>query len=129
MSDLKIRKILLFMKRKSGMSVEDFRAYYENNHAPLCAKSSTNLRRYIRRFIDPKPHPETGANEEMAFDVITELWCKDEASFNTLLGYLSTAVMPDFIVEDEKNLFDRSSFRIATVVEYETNLSLTAANS
>jgi len=123
MSDLKIHKILLFMKRKPGMSVADFRAYYENNHAPLCAKSSTNLQRYIRRFIAPQPHPETGPNEEMEFDVITELWCKDEASFNTLLGYLTTAVMPDFIVEDEKNLFDRSSFRIATVVEYETDLA------
>jgi hypothetical protein len=51
------------------------------------------------------------------------LWCKDEASFNTLLGYLTTSIMPDFVVEDEKNLFDRSSFRIATVVECETDLA------
>jgi len=127
MSEAKIHKILLFMKRKPGMSVADFRAYYENNHAPLAAQSSTNLQRYIRRFIDPKPHPETGPNEEMEFDVITELWCKDEASFNTLLGYLTTSIMPDFIVEDEKNLFDRSSFRIATVVECETDLSAVTA--
>jgi hypothetical protein len=123
MSDLKIHKILLFMKRKPGMSVADFRAYYEDHHAPLCAKYSTNLQRYIRRFISPQPHPETGPRDELEYDVITELWCKDEASYNTLLGYLTTAVMPDFIVEDEKNLFDRSSFRIATVVEYETDLA------
>jgi hypothetical protein len=123
MDDKKIHKILLFMKRKPGMSVTAFREYYENNHAPLCAQSSTNLQRYIRRFIDPQPHPETGPNEEMAFDVITELWCKDEASFNGLLAYLTSSIMPDFIVEDEKNLFDRASFRIATVVEYETDLA------
>lgn len=122
MDDKKIHKILLFMKRKPGMSVAAFRDYYETRHAPLCAQTSTNLQRYVRRFIDPKPHPETGPNEEMEFDVITELWCKDEAAFNGLLGYLTTSVMPDFIVEDEKNLFDRDSFRIATVVEYETDL-------
>ena len=127
MSDIKIHKILLFMKRKPGMSVADFRAYYENHHAPLCAKTSTNLQRYIRRFIDPKPHPETGPNTEMEFDVITELWCKDEAAFNTLLGYLTTSIMPDFITEDEKNLFDRSSFRTATVVECETDLAAVVA--
>jgi hypothetical protein len=123
MSDLKIHKILLFMKRKPGMSVEAFREYYETRHAPLCAQYSTNLQRYIRRFIDPLPHPETGPNAEMAFDVITELWCKDEASFIALRGYLTTAIMPDFIVADERNLFDRTSFRIASVVEYETDLS------
>jgi hypothetical protein len=115
------------MKRKPGMSVEAFRDYYETKHAPLCAQSSTNLQRYIRRFIDPKPHPETGPNEEMEFDVITELWCKDEASFNGLLSYLTSSVMPDFIVADEKNLFDRSSFRIATVVECETDLAAVGA--
>src|ERR1700757_1915322 len=117
MSDLKIHKILLFMKRKPGMSVEAFREYYETRHAPLAAKYSTNLQRYIRRFIEPLPHPETGPNEEMEFDVITELWCKDEASFIALRGYLTTAIMPDFIVADEGNLFDRTSFRIARVVE------------
>ena len=123
MSGTKIHKILLFMKRKPGMSVEDFRAYYESHHAPLAAKSSTALQRYIRRYITPQTHPETGPRAELEYDVITELWCKDEAAFNTLLAYLTTSLMPDFIIEDEKNLFDRSSFRIATVVECETDLA------
>lgn len=119
----KIHKILLFMKRKPGMSVEAFREYYETQHAPLCAKYSTNLQRYIRRYVEPQNHPETGPGGEMAFDVITELWCKDEESFNNLRTYLTGSIMPDFIVADEQNLFDRSSFKIATVVEYETDLS------
>jgi uncharacterized protein (TIGR02118 family) len=123
MDDKAIHKILLFMKRKPGMSMEAFKDYYETRHAPLAAKYSTNLQRYIRRFITPQTHPETGPGGEMAFDVITELWCKDKASFDALLGYITTSIMPDFIVEDEKNLFDRASFKIATVVEYETDLA------
>jgi hypothetical protein len=118
-----IYKVLLFAKRKPGMSVAAFREYYETRHAPLAAKYSTNLRRYFRRFIDTLPHPETGPNEEMDFDVITELWCKDEESFNKLVGYITTSIMPDDIIEDEKNLFDRASFRLATVVEHETDLA------
>jgi hypothetical protein len=110
-------KILLFMKRRPGMSVADFRAYYETQHAPLCAKYASGITRYVRRYIDPRPHPETGPWDEAWFDVITELWFDDEAVFNGTVTYLTTTIMPDEVVEDEKNLFDRASFRIATVVE------------
>jgi len=113
-------KILLFMKRRPDITVEAFRDYYENSHAPLCAKYSAGVSRYIRRYVDPRPHPETGPASEMDFDVITELWFDDEATFNGTLGYITTSVMPDNIIEDEMNLFDRSSFRIATVAEHET---------
>lgn len=115
-------KIMLFMKRRPGMSVEAFRDYYENSHAPLCAKTSSGVSRYIRRYIDPLSHPETGPIDELPFDVITELWFEDEAVFRATVNYITTTVMPDEIIEDEKNLFDRTSFRIATVVERESDL-------
>jgi uncharacterized protein (TIGR02118 family) len=113
-------KVLLFMKRRPGMTVEAFRDYYENHHAPLCAKYAKNLKRYIRRYIDAQPHPETDMSGEPPFDVITELWFDDEATFKSTLAYITTTIMPDEIVEDEKKLFDRTSFRIATVVERES---------
>jgi len=111
-------KIFLFMKRRPGMSVQDFRDYYENHHVPLCAKYTSGLSHYFRRFINPCNHPETGPAGELPFDVITELWFDDEKIFRDTLQYLTTTVMPDEIVADEKNLFDRTSFRIATAVEY-----------
>ena len=123
MSDAQIYKILLFMKRRPGMSMEAFRDYYETQHAPLCAKSAAGMKRYIRRYITPQPHPETGPAREHDFDVITELWYDNEAAFKGTLAYITTSIMPDEIVADEQNLFDRSSFRIATVIECETDLS------
>lgn len=116
-------KILLFMKRRPGMSVEAFRDYYENSHAPLCARYSSAVDRYIRRYVEPQPHPETGPAAEMAFDVITELWFEDEAVFRGTLDYITTSIMPDEVIEDEQQLFDRASFRIATVVEQESDLA------
>ena len=113
-------KILLFMKRRAGMSVAEFRDYYETRHAPLAEKYSSSVSRYIRRYLDPQPHPETGTGE-LPFDVITELWFDDEAVFRGTLDYITTSLMPAEIIEDEKQLFDRSSFRIATVVERETD--------
>jgi uncharacterized protein (TIGR02118 family) len=114
-------KILLFMKRRPGMSVEDFRDYYETRHAPLALTKPTRMSRYVRRYLDPQPHPETGSGE-LPYDVITELWFDDEASFRGTLDYITTSLMPDDIVADELNLFDRTSFRIATVVERESTL-------
>jgi hypothetical protein len=59
---------------------------------------------------------------ELPFDVITELWFEDEATFRGTVQYLSTSLMPDEIVEDEKKLFDRPKLRMATVVECESAL-------
>lgn len=120
MTSRTVHKILLFMKRRPDLTMAQFRDYYENHHAPLCAKYSSGLSRYVRRYIEPQSHPETGTWEEPTFDVITELWFEDEAIFKGTLSYLTTALMPEDVIADEKNLFDRSSFRIATVTEYET---------
>ncbi|MGB8362904.1 MAG: EthD domain-containing protein [Rhizomicrobium sp.] len=104
------------------MSVEAFRDYYENHHAKLCEKYTTGVSRYMRRFLDPLPDPATGASEDLPFDVITELWFEDEAVFRATVDYLSTSVMPEEVIEDEKKLFDRPMSRIATAVEYESRL-------
>ena len=115
-------KILLFMKRRPDISVEAFRDYYESKHAPLAEKYSSGVSRYIRRYIDPQPHPETGEFTD-APDVITELWFDNEETYRGTLAYITTSLMPDEIIEDEKNLFDRMAFRIATVVERESDFS------
>lgn len=115
-------KILMFLKRREGMSFEAFRDYYENHHMPLCLKYVSGPTRYMRRFLDPLPDVDTGEVRELPFDVITELWFEDEAVFRGTVEYLSTSVMPDDVVEDEYRLFDRAQSRIATAVEYETPL-------
>lgn len=116
-------KILMFMKRRPGMSFEAFQSYYENNHVPLCERYISGVSRYLRRFITPRANPETGAQDELQFDVITELWFEDEATFKGTVKYLETSLMPDDVVVDEKQLFDRTKTRMATIVEFESALS------
>jgi uncharacterized protein (TIGR02118 family) len=122
MADRTHYKILLLMKRRSGMSVEEFRDYYENRHVPLCLKYTAGVSRYIRRYLDPQPNAESGRNDELPYDVITELWFDDEATWQATVQYIATTVMPDEVVADEKNLFDRPTMRMATVVERETTM-------
>ena len=115
-----VYKILLFMKRRPGMSMADFMDYYENRHVPLALKYASRMSGYKRRYLTPQPNPATGTVEELPYDVITELSFKDEATQQGTLKFITSSVMPEEIVEDEKQLFDRPKQRIATVVEYET---------
>lgn len=122
MADKTYWKILLLMKRKPGTTMAEFEDYYENRHVPLCAPYMQGIARYVRRYLTPQPHAESGTCDELPYDVITEMWFDDEETFQGTLGYITTTVMPDEVVQDELNLFHRPTMRIATVVERETVL-------
>jgi uncharacterized protein (TIGR02118 family) len=115
-------KILLFMKRRPGMTMEAFEDYYENRHAPLAMKYGSGIARYVRRYLTPQPNPEFNETGELPYDVVTELWFEDEKVYRGTVEYLSTSIMPDDVVADEANLFDRPKIRMATVVERESVL-------
>lgn len=118
----KLFKILMFMKRRPGMSLEEFQQYYEENHVPLILKYTRGVKSYTRRFVYPQTHVETGPCSDLGFDVITEIGFDDESMFKNTLKYLSTTHLPDEVIEDEKRLFDRATIRLATCTEYVTNL-------
>ena len=112
-----MHKVLLFMKRRDGLSPEAFRDYYENRHVPLCMAYMGAARRYVRRYLqhrDGQPEPE--------FDVITELWFEDARLVENLLATLRSDAMPDDVIADEEKLFDRSRSRAFVVAEDETSL-------
>lgn len=108
--------MLLFMKRRPGLSMEEFQDYYENRHVPLALKYDAGaITRYVRRNIQPQPHAESGTNEELPYDVISELWLRDEGAWKATVDYLSTSVMSDEVVQDEMNVFHRPTMRICGV--------------
>lgn len=116
-------KILLLMKRKPGTTMEQFEDYYENHHVPLCRPYMSGIARYFRRYLHPQPHAESGTNEELPYDVVTEMWFDNEEAYKGTLDYITTTVMPDEVVQDEAKFFHRPTMRIATVVERETDMS------
>ncbi|MEV0711220.1 EthD domain-containing protein [Nocardia aurea] len=112
----RVHRVLLFLKRRPGMSVADFRDYYENIHSKFGEKYSRGLLGYVRNYLDPV------GDEELPFDVITELWVADRATAEAIAaGVARNQPLPE-ILEDEKQLFDRSKTRVATVVECRSTL-------
>lgn len=112
-------KLVIFMKRRPGLTIEAFRDYYENRHVPLCSRYMMGVTHYVRRYIQPLPDP-SGVPIEMDYDVITEVWFEDRAIFDAVLAAAAADAMPEDVKRDEEQLFDRAKARFTTVIEIET---------
>lgn len=117
-----VYKLILFLKRRPGMSVQEFRDYYETTHRLIGEKYSAGMTRYVRRYLDPLP-TGTGETAELPFDVITELWFDSRKIFEAAQHIVTTGALSDEVIADEERLFDRPKQRVATVVEYESDLA------
>jgi uncharacterized protein (TIGR02118 family) len=109
--------MVILAKRKPGMSLEDFKQYYETRHAPLACSMPHQMVRYKRTYLTPM---QPGA--EAPYDVVTETWFKDKAAFDKnyedLLGNPERMAV---IEKDELNLFDRSTITFFVGEEHETD--------
>lgn len=117
-----MHKILIFLKRREGVSVAAFRDYYESRHVPLCRHYMQGAARYLRRYLDPLPDGQ-GNLVDPPYDVITETWFDDKATFDMVVKFAARGVLPQDVVEDEERLFDRTASRFMTVTEHESDLS------
>lgn len=112
-------KLIILLKRKNGMSVEEFRNYYETKHIALTRKITPNMKRYTRNYITPYS-TDLGANGDSPFDCVTEVYFDSREDFDDQMKFLSDN--PDRaaeLVEDEHNLFDRSKIWYFTSVQVE----------
>jgi hypothetical protein len=112
-----VSKLLMFLKRKPGTSLAEFRAYYEDHHVPLCMKYMAGPVRYLRRFVDHPP-----GLPELDFDVITEVWFKDRATRDVVIDFNTRDAMPADVIADEHRFLDRTRSRFCAVEECETEL-------
>lgn len=87
-------------KRKAGMSVEDFQAYWLNEH-PKEVTKLPGIRRYVQS------HPLTGGYRkgELVYDGLAEVWADDVAAFRAM----STSPQYKALIADEERFIDRSS--------------------
>lgn len=104
-------RLVFVLRRKSGMSRQDFQEYWKNVHGPLVAQHSTTLaiHRYIQLHTLDDPINEGLANArggmEPEYDGVAELWWKspdDFAAFGTEAGQAAALQL----LEDEKNFID-----------------------
>lgn len=110
-------KCIAMLKKKSGLSRDEFIEYYENKHSVLIRSLLPGIADYRRNFVDRNGAFVVPGAPPLDFDVITELWFADRETYG---AFVAKAQEPDIarqIAEDEENLFDRSATRMFVVDE------------
>ena len=112
-------KSITLIKRKPGLSREEFIKHYEEVHVPLSLKHFPTFRRYVRNYV-----VAPFGTEEPDFDCIMEVWFDDVegaqavsdalGGYNALGGYETE--LGQIFREDEEKFMDRGS-RIAFLVD------------
>jgi hypothetical protein len=108
-------KVFIFLKRRAGMNVADFRDHYETRHRPLMDKYLSGLSFYARNYLNPLPHIDTKTLSEPEFDVVTELHFEDRKAFEGLVAMVSKGKLPPEIAADEDLFLDRAATRYCWV--------------
>jgi hypothetical protein len=105
-----IRKIVM-VRRKAGLSPEEFRRGYEESHSRIAVRLFGHLFLSYRRNYLTKGHNfaeggETAVADDTGFDAISEFVLRDEAA----LAEMGRIAMENIamIKEDEAKWFDQS---------------------
>src|SRR3546814_11010515 len=94
-------KILIFLKRRSGMSSIAFRDYYEGVHSKFGEKYADGLHRYLRRYVEPLADALLSHSEALDFDVIIELWFTERAAFDLVVKYAAQSRLAPAELHDD----------------------------
>ena len=112
-------KLIIMARRKPGMSMDEFRDYYEKRHAVLVRNITPMMRRYRRNYLTSLSSA-LSAGDEAPFDCVTEAWFDSEDDFQrSLQSLVADTGKTAALAKDEENLFDRSTIRIFTALEAE----------
>lgn len=104
-------KMMLLLRRKPDLSLQDSIRYYEECHAPLAMDLTPRVfAEYRRNYVVPDglyrtPHIGAGATLP-DFDVITEIAFRSENEFRHMVAALADPEVGSLLRADEMKLFD-----------------------
>jgi hypothetical protein len=116
-------KVIILMKRRNGLTHDQFRAYYETTHAPLAidliGKFFSDYRRNYVSSCDPHTfsREDDEASGASGYDVITEIWFRDRATLEAMYLHLAQPDVLARLAADEEEFMDRASLRSFVVDE------------
>lgn len=125
-------KLLFFLKRKRGITKEQFREHYENNHVLYAQKYIGHLltgyhRNYpIFTSLNPSNQPEGKEVEpyDFGYDAITEMRVKDDAALLEIQRIFNDPKIQPILMKDELKFLDRESIVMIVSDEVDTGVTL-----
>lgn len=95
-------KLIGLVKRKSGITQEEFSRYWEERHGPLVEKVFPGVKRYVQNHA-----VRLGRGGEPKIDGVVELWFDDLESLQAVADFYE-GEEGKVIRDDEENFIDRS---------------------
>lgn len=111
-------KVIWFLKRKPGITHEQFRNHYENSHSVLAKKHFGHVMTAYRRNYKTEcwgggaTGPDGAASfgpREWDFDCVTEWETEDEAAFEEIMRIVTLPEIAPLFYEDEEHFLDRDA--------------------
>ena len=99
-------KLIVMIRRRAGLTLEEFRAYYAEEHAPLFARSiPPEVRDAIVSYAQNHAVELPGSKTDPPFDVVTEFVFEDLEAMQRWTGwYLGPA--GKVLRDDEERFMD-----------------------
>jgi hypothetical protein len=116
-----MKKIVLLVKRKAGLTPAQFRDEYERCHVPLALRLLPGIkhyrRNYVRHDLAYRPPKFESAPLEPSFDVITEMTFDTDVDYQRMISALEDPAIQAQIAEDGKRFMNRASMQMFFVDE------------
>ena len=111
-------KVMAFLARKPGISAAQFRDHYERHHVALIGQVTPPMQSYRRNYLS-REEPFRRADEQIGFDVVTEMEFEDRAACERWFDAFRAPGVADRVAEDEEKFLDRARLMVCPV-EIET---------
>lgn len=107
-------KLIFLLKRKPGITPEEFREHYERSHSRFAQKYIGHLLTgYVRNYptfsaLDPSNVPEGTEPPpyDLGYDAITEMRVKDMAAVEEIGRIFNDPAIQPILKEDERKFLD-----------------------
>ena len=117
-------KFIALVKRRPDLSMEAFKDYYENQHAPLCARILPPTSEYRRNYVtrNTKVQDIDPPQLDIEYDVVTEVWFDTVEQFSAFNDATARPEIREQLIADELKFTDRDSIRVSVVHECITDV-------
>jgi uncharacterized protein (TIGR02118 family) len=104
---MKMIKQIFLVKKKPGMSFDEYKKYYLEHHAPLVKKTIPDIRKYVLNFALQR-------GKETPFDSIGELYWDD---YESIVKFFKSDAYKNIIAPDEAKFIDRDGSQVILTEE------------
>jgi hypothetical protein len=122
-------KLIITIKKKKGMSLEEFMRYYDDQHLVLCRRIMPPLHMHRRNYVLTQ-HPfydyvgdgRSSAAQEPPFDVISEVFYENEDQARASMDALFDGETRRQVMEDETHFCEPGGVNFYVVKVHQSAL-------